>query len=347
MNRPLFCTVFLLPVLVLAAPVLDPAAGNIPLNVHQAEKRRQSIVTEQGPDGNPMLHMKWDCSAANYLEFSLAKPVPLPEFKEGELTAEVFVPENAPVAKLNFRISDSQGETFQYMFPPQQLKPGRQVLRQQLKSVHPVSWGTKKNGRIDFPAKASGLSVDFNRKQGEGELWIGKVEFTPAPLEAGELIADAAAIPVSVGRATERRQSAGVEELDGKRLFRLNWDSAGWRWLEFSFQKATPAVDEFDSARFDVELLIPDNFKGKRLNMRLTDKNGETFQFPLSTNDLKPGWHLVPVRIDRSGAPNAGSWGGDKNRKFDFPVRLTGFSVDYPANSGAGTVAIGKIYLTR
>ena len=43
------------------------------------------------------------------------------------------------------------------------------------------------------------MSIDFNRKEGDGELWIGKVDFTPTAFDAGELLADTATAPVIVG----------------------------------------------------------------------------------------------------------------------------------------------------
>ena len=70
-----------------------------------------------------------------------------------------------------------------------------------------------------------------------------------------------------------------------------------------------------------------ENFDGKTVNLRLSDKSGEVFQYPLPTKGLAPGWHLVSLRVEKSGAPARGIWSGDQNRKLDFPVRLAGFSV--------------------
>lgn len=348
MFRPFFLTALLFPAMGFAAVVMDPAAGPVALRVNQAAQRQQSAAPAQSPDGKTMLQVKWDCSAANYLEFNFDKPVPLTEFKEGDLDVEFFVPENAPIRKVSFRITDSQGETLQYQLTGDKLEPGRKVVRCRLKDVNPSSWGGKKNGKIDFPANATGISIDFNRKEGDGELWIGKIEFTPAPLDAGEQVIDAAAAaPVNVGNAKEREQSAAVEEIDGKKALRVNWDAAKGRWLEFSFRAASAPIEQFDSARFDVELFVPQNCSADRAALRFSDKNGETFQFSIPLAGLKTGWNLVPLRINGSGVPNAGVWGGDKNRQLDFPIRLTGMSVDYPANSGAGTLAVGKIFLTR
>ncbi len=350
MLRFLFGSLFMLPLVALSAlPFLiyDPATDALQINVNQSDARRQSVLPGNAPSGQAMLHAKWDCSAANYLEFNFLQPIPLPEFNTGEVALEVFIPEGAPIRKINFRLIDSQGETFQYMFPTAQLKPGLQTLLVQLNSVHKESWGAKKNGRVDFPARMLGVSVDFNRKEGQGELWIGKVAFTPGPLELGEMLVDLATTPVRIHLAGDRGQTAAVEEADGRQALRFNWDAARGKWMEFAFTPPLPPFAEFDSARFCVELLIPENFDGKTVNLRLSDKSGEVFQYPLPTKGLAPGWHLVSLRVEKSGAPARGIWSGDQNRKLDFPVRLAGFSVDYPAGSGEGTVAFGKVYLAR
>ena len=350
MLRFLFGSLFMLPLVALSAlPFLiyDPATDALQINVNRGGERRQSVVTEADPEGRTMLHAKWDCTAATYLEFNFLKPIPLPEFNTGEVALEVFIPEGAPIRKINFRLIDSQGETFQYMFPTAQLKPGLQTLLVQLNSVHKESWGAKKNGRVNFPARMLGVSVDFNRKEGQGELWIGKVAFTPGPLELGELLVDLASAPVSIHRGAEQQQAATVDNVGGRQACRFNWDAARGKWMEFAFTPPLPPFAEFDSARFCVELLIPENFDGKTVNLRLSDKSGEVFQYPLPTKGLAPGWHLVSLRVEKSGAPARGIWSGDQNRKLDFPVRLAGFSVDYPAGSGEGTVAFGKVYLAR
>lgn len=342
MIRPFLFAAFLTPALGFAATLLDPAAGPVALHVNDADQRQQSVVTAQSPDGKPMLAVKWNCAAASYLEFSFDKPVALPEFRAGDLDVDLFIPENAPIRKISLRITDAQGETLQYQLTGK-IQSGSQTLRCQLKDTNPSSWGTKKNGKIDFPAKFSGMSVDFDRKDGNGELRIGKIEFTPAPLEAGDLVTDAAESPVNVGGGL----SAAAEVIDGKKALRLNWDAAKARWFEFSFKNPPAPIEQFESARFGVELFVPEQFAASRVNLRLTDKNGETFQFSVPAAELKPGWQLVPFRVNGSGAPNAGSWGGDKNKQLDFPVRVTGLSVDYPANSGAGTLGLGKIFIAR
>ena len=350
MWRFLFGSLFMCPLVLLsAAPILlcDPSTETLPIHVNRGNERSQSVLPGNDPSGQAMLHAKWDCSAANYLEFNFLKSIPMPEFKTGEIAMEVDVPENAPIRKVNFRLADSQGEVFQYMFPVDQLKPGRQILRVQLRSAHNESWGDKKNGKIDFPARMLGVSIDFNRKEGTGELWIGKVTFTPVPLELGEMVADLATTPVRIYLAAERGQTAAVEEADGRQALRLNWDAARGKWLEFAFTGPQLVVGDFESARFTIELLIPENFDGKTVNLRLADKSGEVFQFPLPTRNLKPGWNTVSLRVDKSGKPSRGIWGGDGNRTLDFPVRLSGFSVDYPAGSGVGSLAIGKVYVAR
>ena len=123
MLRFLFNVLLSLPLAVAAVPLFDPAAGVQPFNVNKGDERRQSVVAENGPSGELMLHAMWDCAAADYLEFYFLRPIPMPEFKTGEVTMEAFIPESAPIQAVNFRLVDSQGETFQFALPTAGLPP--------------------------------------------------------------------------------------------------------------------------------------------------------------------------------------------------------------------------------
>ncbi len=346
MIRSLLLAAFLAPVFGFGATLFDPAVST-KVFVNAAENRKQSVLPGQSPDDQSMFHVKWDNAAFRYLEFSFEKAVPLPEFKAGDLDVELYIPEGAAIRKISLRIGDSKGETLQYQITDPQIKTGKQTLRFRLTDSVNNSWGKEKNGKIDFPATANGISIDFGSREGTGELWIGKITFTPAPLDAGEQVLDFTSAPIAIREAATLAQSSAVETIDGKQALRLNWDGSKERtWMEFGLKTPSISIDQFDSARFDVELYVPENLNVKRLNLRFADKSGETFQFAVPLTDAKTGWNLIPVRVSGSGAPNHGSWGGDKNKTFDFPVRITGFSVDYPANSGTGTLALGKVYVS-
>lgn len=327
--------------------MFDPGAGPVALRVNQSDNRQQSVTASESPDGRPMLHAKWNCAAANYLEFSLSQPVALPEFRDGELAVDVFVPDNAAIGKFNLRVTDSQGETLQYQLPNDQLKPGRQTIRCQLTDTNRNSWGAQKNGKIDFPARVSGMSIDFNRKEGDGELWIGKVDFTPTAFDAGELLADTATAPVIVGQAAARGQSATVEEA-GRQA------GAAPQLGRRQGALARILIPEPAAAHRRIRLRpirrrAADPRKLRRTARQPASRRQERRNLPVRTADrgAHAGWHTVQLRISKSGAPNRGVWGGDQNRQLDFPVRVSGISVDYPAGSGAGTVALGTIRIAR
>lgn len=340
MNRSLLFAALLLPSVGMALPVLDSAQKT---RVNQSELRQQSVAPGQAPDGTPMLALTWNNSAANYLEFTVDKPVNLPEFDSAVLKLDLYWPENTAVGKLNLRITDSTGETLQYPLPIKELKPGRQTLEATLTPTSAGgSWGGNKNKKIDFPARVTGMSVDFNRKDGDGKLWLGKAELLPE-VKIGKLIVDPAVAKVRIHDGAKRQQSAEAATVEEKSAYQVKWDAAAAKWLEFSFAPQLPVLPEFVSGRFEVELMIPESGKVGRVNLRLADKSGETFQYPLPITGLKPGWNVVALRINPADARKVGHWGGDKNHQLDFPVRLIGFSVDYPAGSGAGELAIGKV----
>lgn len=340
MNRSLLFAALLLPAVGMALPVLDSAQKT---RVNQSELRRQSVAPGQAPDGTPMLALQWNNAAANYLEFTVDKPVALPEFDSAVLKLDLYWPENTAVGKLNLRITDSTGETLQYPLPVRELKPGRQTLEAVLTPTSAGgSWGGNKNKKIDFPARVTGMSVDFNRKDGDGELWLGKAELLPE-VKTGKTVVEPAAAGVRVHDGAKRQQSVEAATVEGKAAYQVKWDAAAAKWLEFAFSPQLPAIPEFASGRFEVELMIPENSKVSRVNLRLADKSGETFQYPLPIAGLKPGWNVVALRINPADVRKVGHWGGDKNHQLDFPVRLIGFSVDYPAGSGAGELAVGKV----
>ncbi len=349
MRKLFLCGALLAPVIGFSAVVINPETDKLDLIVGDAAKRQQSAELGAAPDGRKMINLKWDNSAAKYLELVFRNAPSLPEFESAELKVDVFMPEKFQIKKFNLRLADSTGEVFQYQLPTRDLRPGLQTISATIKAAGGfASWGGNKNKTIDFPVKLAGFSVDFAATEGTGEMSIGSVDFSPAALTAGELLLDAATAKVTVNSAQDRRQSARTTAApDGRQALQLKWDAGAAKYLEFSFQGKQPQVEKFAKARFEVEIYVTENTKAGKLNLRLADTTGEVFQFNiLPKQPLAPGWHTLPVRIAGEGIQKAPHWGGDKNHVLDFPLKLAGFSVDFPAGSGEGEVFLGKVSVT-
>ena len=85
------------------------------------------------------------------------------------------------IIKIALRLLDAKGEVFQIRqnFPQ---KKGKWVkisfkLSPDMKFEH---WGGNKDGKVDFPIKLLGISMDFNKKiKAPGSIYIDKIELLP------------------------------------------------------------------------------------------------------------------------------------------------------------------------
>ena len=62
--------------------------------------------------------------------------------------------------------------------------------------------------------------------------------------------------------------------------------------------------------------------------LRLADRSGETFQFaPDKAGGLVQGRNELRYTVDAA-APKGSIWGGDGNKKIDWPLRVAGIAID-------------------
>ncbi len=80
------------------------------------------------------------------------------------------------------------------------------------------------------------------------------------------------------------------------------------------------------------------------VRLRIVDTSGETHQLDL-VSSTRPGWQFVAGSLDGHGT----SWGGDGNRRRDYPCRLDGICIDRPARGfvGKGSLWIDDVALLR
>ncbi|HUT88077.1 MAG TPA: glycosyl hydrolase [Thermoguttaceae bacterium] len=78
--------------------------------------------------------------------------------------------------------------------------------------------------------------------------------------------------------------------------------------------------------------------------LRMVDASGETHQVELFSGG-QPGWQFVAGSLD---GPST-SWGGDGNRRRDYPCRLVGICLDRPERGyvGKGSLWVDEVALLR
>lgn len=162
-------------------------------------------------------------------------------------------------------------------------------------------------------------------------------------VRGGELLNCGKAKPENVILHTpeKRGQSVRIESLEQRDALRIDWDCARSGYFEFQLKPGVK-LPEFRTAQIRVRAFIPEGGKSRNFNLRITDREGETFQFtrPLAAEDR--GWREFAYQID-AGKPKAGSWGKRANRRIDFPAKLTGFASDFNSREGKGYLGIGAV----
>ena len=156
-------------------------------------------------------------------------------------------------------------------------------------------------------------------------------------LDCGEVKPEA----VILHTPEKRGQSARSDLLEQRKALRIDWDCARSGYFEFQLAPGVK-LPQFRTAQIRVYAFIPKGSKSRNLNLRIVDRDGETFQFsrPLTAPDS--GWQEFVYEID-AGKPNAGSWGGKANRQIDFPAKFTGFASDFNSRTGKGYLGIGTV----
>lgn len=146
---------------------------------------------------------------------------------------------------------------------------------------------------------------------------------------------------INLYRAAEWRQESSYSAMpDGERALRIDWAETPAKRFEFTFASQYRLPD-FDTARIRVKVWVPAGCRAKSLNLRLSDKDGEVFQFVQPVMPGPAGWREFCFRLDAAHPPF--SWGARKNRKIDFPVRLGGFACDFKEEGGSAWIGFGKV----
>ena len=121
----------------------------------------------------------------------------------------------------------------------------------------------------------------------------------------------------------------------------LSWDASPPS-LEAVFDRKSPMrIPAFEKAYFQLEIEVPAEIRLNVFNFRLLDATNEAFQYRLTfEKPLSPGIHKLtfPVALKHDNA-----WGGNNDRKLDFPVMFYGVALDFPGNAPAGKIILRNL----
>ncbi len=149
------------------------------------------------------------------------------------------------------------------------------------------------------------------------------------------------AAKVHLRKAEEQKQSARIEEFDGVKALRIDWDNSLAKHFEFSTTDK-PKFPGFLEAKIRVKVYISKDNQARNFNLRIADRDGEIFQFTKSIPSGMSGWNEFVYDVN-SAKPKAFPWGGGAkaNKQIDFPATLSGFALDFKSKEGVGFIALG------
>ncbi len=123
---------------------------------------------------------------------------------------------------------------------------------------------------------------------------------------------------------------------------RLNWNETLFPWMQYHLKQPL-ALPEFSSMRFTIRTATAESCPVRQLNLRLIDASGEIFQFPQPVRWDRAGIWDTEFNIKANPINAKSSWGGNADKKLDFPVKLLGFSLNFNKGTGAGSVDVNNI----
>jgi len=127
----------------------------------------------------------------------------------------------------------------------------------------------------------------------------------------------------------------------GRAALRVDYDFVGKP--EYEYIHITTPLD-IPKAGYAFGFWLNHDGTGFPTRLRIVDAGGETHQVELLSSG-EPGWQFVAGSLDG----HSTSWGGDGNRRRDYPCRLVGICLDRPQRGyvGKGSLWIDEVALLR
>ena len=131
-----------------------------------------------------------------------------------------------------------------------------------------------------------------------------------------------------------------IEVLQEPNSLSLEWQPEKRALMECNFQ-ARPDLGTFEKIVFTCPILQSGKGKLNAVILRLIDAKGEVFNFPCY---IKPTDKVLTYEIDAVNPRNFSTWATNPkfkaDRKLDFPVKLLGIALTYPAKSAPGELKL-------
>lgn len=127
---------------------------------------------------------------------------------------------------------------------------------------------------------------------------------------------------------------------------RISWEISAGRTavIRFSGNKV-PLMDRFDSASVSAEIDWDGQTKFSSCDVRFRDQSGEIFQWRVPVRLTAPGIHRIsiPVTPERFRL----SFGGNNDKKIDFPIRFHSCIFAADEKSGSASLTLRRIELEQ
>ena len=164
----------------------------------------------------------------------------------------------------------------------------------------------------------------------------------PALLSAGPFPEFFSAKGLKLIQAEKRSQK--LDHLPEGNGILLEIDESVFPYAELHLRSPRQLPD-FREAEFVLKVRIDNPDAIRSFSLRLTDKNRETFQFPMRNGSFVKGENRIVFRVGDSEAKT--SWGNkaNVNRKIDYPVVLSGITCRIRPGFGRQQVEISSLEL--
>ena len=128
-----------------------------------------------------------------------------------------------------------------------------------------------------------------------------------------------------------------------KDIFKVDINNGAKHFLVLN-AASSPVISKGDSLNgvMDFSIMQKSGLNVAKVNMRLTDRDGEVFQY--QRVGKMPFGKWVNVKFDLTNGKPALSWGKKKNGKFDYPVKWESIVIDFRGDSGEISVSPIKLW---
>ncbi len=283
---------------------------------------------------NTQVKITWDKDHANFVSFYL-RTLRFFAADAATVNSDIVIPvrpEGANVSAVSVLFMDRDNETFQ-LKQDIGLNPGEWTLvRFNAASLLGNSVIIHKggDGKIDFPVRLLGFNFDLKSAEDNGGIWLKdyqteqpKARWTPGEWtvygEGYKLI------------PSKNGESVTIERIPGKRAYASL----------FAVKPPVIAKDE-QSWPKTVEIgFTPSKVGIHAVSFLVQDAAGETFQIKIDRKPVIDQPQTVKFELKQFIDGNKLiTYGGNNDKKLDYPVKLLGFNFEFDKSDEASTLAV-------